>query len=113
MTKKFADLHVHTQASDGEYTPEEAVRKAHEAGLAAIGISDHDSVGGIKEALEAGEAKSICRPHIARVMLKRGHIEEFQDAFNQYIGNDCPAYVKRYEMSPPDAIQTIRNAVEF
>lgn len=180
---KFADLHVHTRASDGEYTPEEAVEKAHKAELVAISIADHDTVNSVSEALEigkkfgvevipgielssrmkgkefhilgyfidwrdeefrdllntiqdarrqrarrmvkklqeldlditydevleeAGDAKAICRPHIARVMLNQGYVKEFQGAFEQYIGNDGPAYVERYEMSTPDAIQTIR-----
>lgn len=55
MTKKFADLHVHTRASDGGMLAEEAVRQAGEVGLAAIGIVDHDSVNGIEAAFEAGK----------------------------------------------------------
>ncbi len=45
-----ADLHVHTQFSDGAHTPRELIRRAHDAGLTAVGITDHDSVGGIAEA---------------------------------------------------------------
>jgi len=56
---KFADLHIHTMASDGLITPEEAVRQAHIAGLAAVSIADHDSVGGIGPALEAGEKYGV------------------------------------------------------
>lgn len=48
------DLHVHTTASDGMYRPAEIVRRAVEAGLAAIAVTDHDTVGGVDEALEAG-----------------------------------------------------------
>lgn len=55
MAKKFADLHVHTRASDGEMLAEEVVRQAREVGLAAIGIVDHDSVNGIEAAFEAGK----------------------------------------------------------
>jgi hypothetical protein len=56
---KFADLHVHTRASDGLMTPEEAVEQAHSAGLVAISIADHDSIWGIEPALEAGEKYGI------------------------------------------------------
>jgi hypothetical protein len=59
MTKKFADLHVHTNASDGDYGPEEVVKQAKEIGLAAIGIADHDTVGGIDKALEAGKKYGV------------------------------------------------------
>lgn len=55
MAKKFADMHVHTRASDGEMLAEEVVRRAREVGLAAIGIVDHDSVNGIEAAFEAGK----------------------------------------------------------
>jgi len=59
MAKKFIDMHVHTNASDGELSPEEAVKTAGELGLAAIGIADHDTVDGIEEALEAGKKYSV------------------------------------------------------
>jgi len=49
-----ADLHTHTTASDGRHTPEENVRMAQEAGLAAIAITDHDTVAGVADALRAG-----------------------------------------------------------
>src|SRR4051812_35229746 len=42
-----ADLHLHTTASDGEYTPAQIVELAHRAGLAAIAITDHDTFGGV------------------------------------------------------------------
>ncbi len=45
------DLHIHTTASDGRLTPSEAVRRAADLGLKIISITDHDSVGGIDEAL--------------------------------------------------------------
>ncbi len=47
-----ADLHLHTTASDGKLTPRELVRRASELKLDVIAITDHDSVDGIKSALE-------------------------------------------------------------
>ena len=47
------DLHVHTTASDGRYTPTEIVRRAAKSGLALLAITDHDTVDGIPEALAA------------------------------------------------------------
>ncbi|HXB58963.1 MAG TPA: PHP domain-containing protein [Candidatus Acidoferrales bacterium] len=41
---KFADLHLHTNFSDGTFTPEELVFQAQKAGLACIAVTDHDSV---------------------------------------------------------------------
>lgn len=48
------DLHVHTTASDGTYTPAEVVELAHKTGLAAIAITDHDTVSGYAEAARRG-----------------------------------------------------------
>ncbi|MCK5533490.1 PHP domain-containing protein [bacterium] len=52
--KKYIDLHIHTNYSDGVFTPVEAVNYAYKVGLAAISITDHDMVGGIKEAIVRG-----------------------------------------------------------
>jgi predicted metal-dependent phosphoesterase TrpH len=54
-----ADLHTHTTASDGMFSPTVNVQLAKEAGLAAVAITDHDTVAGISEALEAGQSYDI------------------------------------------------------
>lgn len=51
----FVDLHTHTTASDGMQSPAENVRLAKKAGLAAVAITDHDTVAGIEEALLEGD----------------------------------------------------------
>ncbi len=53
------DLHIHTVYSDGTYTPTKVVKKAKELGLAAISITDHDSVSGVGEAIRAGEKLGV------------------------------------------------------
>lgn len=45
-----ADLHIHTTASDGTWTPAELIAEAVKAGLGAIAVTDHDSVANVKEA---------------------------------------------------------------
>ncbi|MGA2159723.1 MAG: PHP domain-containing protein [Dehalococcoidia bacterium] len=54
------DLHLHTTASDGRLTPAELVKMAVENGLEVMAVTDHDSIGGIDEALDT--ARSF--PHI-------------------------------------------------
>ncbi|MCB8978865.1 MAG: PHP domain-containing protein [Ardenticatenaceae bacterium] len=54
-----ADLHNHTTASDGEYSPTELVQAGHALGLQAIGVTDHDTLNGLDEALAAGEQLGI------------------------------------------------------
>jgi predicted metal-dependent phosphoesterase TrpH len=48
------DLHSHTLYSDGTLTPTELVRLARTNGVRALAVTDHDHVGGVDEALEAG-----------------------------------------------------------
>jgi len=50
---KFADLHLHTQFSDGTFTPEELVLHAQKHGLACIALTDHDTVEGCARAAAA------------------------------------------------------------
>lgn len=59
MRYNLADLHVHTLCSDGLRTPTQAVEEAHEAGLQALGLTDHDTVDGLPEANEAGARLGI------------------------------------------------------
>jgi predicted metal-dependent phosphoesterase TrpH len=51
----FIDLHIHTTASDGTFSPKEVVEEAVRRGLSVIAITDHDTTQGIPEALEAIE----------------------------------------------------------
>ena len=50
----YVDLHVHSNASDGTLSPEQVVHLAHEAGLSAIALTDHDTTAGVDVAMEAG-----------------------------------------------------------
>lgn len=55
VTTGGVDLHTHTTTSDGELTPSELVKLAKDEGLEAVGITDHDTVGGIQEAIDAAD----------------------------------------------------------
>ena len=55
----FADLHLHTNFSDGTYTPEEVVAQAARHQLAAIALTDHDTVEGCDRAARACAAAGI------------------------------------------------------
>ena len=57
--KTWADLHTHTTASDGQYTPTELVRLAKKRGLQALAVTDHDTIAGVDEAMAAGEALGL------------------------------------------------------
>lgn len=55
----IVDLHVHSNKSDGSFTPAELVNYAVEKGLSAFALTDHDTTDGIEEALEAARDKNI------------------------------------------------------
>jgi predicted metal-dependent phosphoesterase TrpH len=180
------DLHIHTTASDGTYTPAEVILRAQKLKLKAIAITDHDTVAGSSEALnsgippaldfltgveisaapppsyphsgsfhllgysvrlnntelnqtleklqkarknrnpaiidrlkkldiqltldevrqEVGEAQ-LGRPHIARMMVKKGVVASIDEAFDKFLGVDKPAYVDKYRVRCSKAIDVI------
>ena len=46
------DLHTHTSYSDGTKSPQELIKLAQERGIRILGITDHDEIAGIEEAIE-------------------------------------------------------------
>ena len=184
------DLHTHSTASDGTHTPSELISLAHQSGLGAISITDHDTIDGarriasapIPEGLsfipgveisatpppfyrvtgsihilgygidldnprlldtlkqlqesrknrnpkiierlnalgvhigledvirEAGKTDQLGRPHIANAMVRLGVVPDFDAAFDQYLGTDCPAYVNKYRVPAAEAIAIILEA---
>ncbi len=55
----FADLHLHTNFSDGTYTPEELAGRARELRLAAVALTDHDTVEGCARMAAACELAGL------------------------------------------------------
>lgn len=47
------DLHLHTNASDGLYGPDELLRRARDVGLRIVSVTDHDTMAGVPGAMEA------------------------------------------------------------
>lgn len=182
--KKIADLHTHTLYSDGALNPKELLHLAKKKNIDILGITDHDTVDGIDEAIEYGnkigieiipgleistdvegqevhllgyflnhkdvelnkylkffrnerferakrilyklekygiklsvkevqknsQNSPICRPHIAKAMVKKGFVKNFQMAFYKYIGDGAPAFEKKIHVSPLSAIKIINDA---
>jgi predicted metal-dependent phosphoesterase TrpH len=55
----YVDLHVHSNRSDGTYSPSELVDYAIKKGLKTIALTDHDTVDGIEEILDYAKDKDI------------------------------------------------------
>ncbi|MDK2824047.1 MAG: 3,5-nucleoside bisphosphate phosphatase [Clostridia bacterium] len=181
---KIADLHIHTNASDGEYSPQFVVRAAKTQGFTAISITDHDTLSGCEEGLKASQdigielitgveistvweqkeihilgylidtqnrnlneklqamkesrqerikkmvkrlnqlgfnigldkvfevsgPGAIGRPHVAKVLMEQGYVKSIKEAFTRLLSPGCPAYIPRYKITPPEAIQLILDA---
>lgn len=53
------DLHTHSTASDGTLTPTQLVRRAADAGVAVLALTDHDTLAGIDEARQAAATRTL------------------------------------------------------
>jgi predicted metal-dependent phosphoesterase TrpH len=73
MKDLWIDLHTHSTASDGSYTPTELIRYAATKRLGALALTDHDCVDGLNEAVAEGERLGI--EVIPAVELSADHSE--------------------------------------
>lgn len=178
---KYADLHIHTNFSDGTFTPKRVIQEASQRGLSCISITDHDTVSAIapakneaerfnievipgvelsaerdgyeihilgyfidwqagwfqkkleqicdvrksraltiieklkKEGVDLDSDELLCkttsgsvgRLHIARMLQEKGFVYSLQEAFNKYIGEGRPCYVKKFKLTPAETIDMI------
>lgn len=184
MKAGFVDLHVHSNKSDGTWSPKELVLAAKAAGLRAVAVTDHDTIDGLAEAHRAGEeigvevlsgvelstelegaevhvlgylfdsesdslrelfvrmqkqrvarisqmvnklqnlgysisfqeveaeagSGVIGRPHLARVLVRKGYLPSVADALEALLEKGRPGYVPRPKLTPTEAIAAIRKA---
>ena len=186
---KYIDLHVHSNRSDGTDSPAELVKRAAARGLSAVALTDHDTVNGIEEAIQAAKLESqagrsiqiipgieisagykqrdihilglfiqwnnldlknaleiaiqsrerrneemvsrlrkagisitiddlrnqepdtvITRAHFARMLMKKGYVGSYREAFDRFLGDGKPCYVEREKITPKEAIELIHQA---
>ena len=62
MALRFIDLHTHSTASDGSFSPSRLVGEARSLGLAALALTDHDTLEGLDEAERAVQEKGTRSP---------------------------------------------------
>jgi predicted metal-dependent phosphoesterase TrpH len=73
-------------------------------------LAEHGVHVSFEEVQEEAGNGTIGRPHIAKVLLKRGIVEGIQEAFHRYIGAGCPCYVPKMVLSCELVIRLIRSA---
>lgn len=64
----------------------------------------------MEEVLAVAGRGQVGRPHIAQVLVTKGYVSSFQNAFERYLGNHGPAYVHKFRFSPQKAIAMITAA---
>lgn len=62
------------------------------------------------EEVEAIAGGSVGRPHFARVMLTKGYVGSFEEAFDDWLGDGKRAHVPRFVVSPAEAAGTLHQA---
>lgn len=96
---KPVDLHTHSDKSDGSYSPTELVDYAIAKGLSAVALTDHDTIDGLKEAVDHAEA--LARSGLPSIEVVPGI--EFSTEYEKkdvhivglYISYDAPAFVAK------------------
>ena len=71
----FCDLHTHSIFSDGTCTPEELIAQAQKLQLSAIVLSDHNTVAGLPDFMEAGENSPVEAVPAVEFSTQYGEIE--------------------------------------
>lgn len=88
---QLVDLHTHSSASDGEYSPARLVEKARGAGVEVLALTDHDTIDGLEEAVRAGEALGL--PVLRGVELGARE-DRHMHILGLGLGADCPALAR-------------------
>jgi predicted metal-dependent phosphoesterase TrpH len=74
--------------------------------LKALGVNiDPDEVIAL-----ADDKGSVGRPHIARMLIKKGFVRTMQEAFSRYLDHTGPAYVPHFKLDPFEAVEAIKKA---
>jgi len=60
--------------------------------------------------IAGSNSDSLGRMHIANLLYKKGKVGCVKEAFTKYIGNNSPAYVKKFKLSPKEAVDIIKDA---
>ncbi|HOJ37621.1 MAG TPA: PHP domain-containing protein [Ignavibacteriales bacterium] len=103
----FIDLHNEELINFLEYISKERVERIKK-------ITKKLQKNGInvtfEDVLENNVSKTLGRPHIANIMLKKGYVKDITEAFNKHLGMHCYAYEPRVHVSPKVAIDYIHNS---
>ena len=104
------DLHLHTTASDGALAPPDLVRRAANAGLTTISVTDHDTVAGIAEAASVARVLGLtCIPGIEITA-----VEEDRDihVLGYFFDPEAPSLERFLRAQRADRVRRVREMCE-
>lgn len=64
----------------------------------------------LEDIMDVAKNSAVGRPHIAKAMVNKGLVSNYFEAFNKYIGNNCPAFERKVHLSPRSAFKIINDA---
>ena len=119
LTALFHDRELHVLGygfRDEDPAMRDYIRRARERRYSRIQMMiDQLNVRGIEVTraeveLIAGEGASVGRPHLAEALLKKGAVSSVNEAFDRYIGDQAPCFVKAATLTTAAAARLIRQA---
>lgn len=63
-----------------------------------------------EDVIRASGGGQVGRPHFAQVLLDKGYVNSFQEAFDQFLKKGAPAYVDKFRFTPKEALHFINKA---
>jgi predicted metal-dependent phosphoesterase TrpH len=110
------DLHILGYGVDPDHSEFQGILERFRDTRHARGLKIIEKLNGLgvsidpADVIEKSGDGALGRPHIAAVMAEKGVVSTPVEAFEKYISEGGPAYVPKYKMSPPEAIEHIRMA---
>ena len=104
------DLHVHSLVSDGTLTPTQLVEEAQLIGLDGIALTDHDTVDGIEEALEAGAKRNY--PVITGIELTTDYLGQEVHVLGYGIDPNMPRLRTKLERIIDSRVERARGMIK-
>ena len=110
---KYCDLHIHSSASDGTFTPEQIVERAYNYRLSGIAITDHDSVAAVPGGIRAAEKFGI--EYVPAIEISTSDLEGRMHILGYYIDigySGLTRLLKKLVESRKTRVQEICNKIE-
>jgi predicted metal-dependent phosphoesterase TrpH len=74
--------------------------------LQAVGIKDIT----FEEAAAMTKSRAVGRAHLATLLIQKGHVKSFKDAFEKYLASDRPGHASKFSQTPFEAIDLIHQS---